>query len=84
LVGIVVHMGSQAPSALSVLSLIPSTRFPFSVQWFVASIHLQVLSPLGSAVFGLLQKALLIFINPLLFHTITLDGRVSRYEPGGC
>jgi len=39
LVCIVVHMGSQAPSSLSVLSLIPSTGVPFSVQWFAAGIR---------------------------------------------
>jgi len=39
LVGIVVHMGSRAPSALSILSLIPPTGVLFSVQWFAASIR---------------------------------------------
>jgi len=40
LLGIVVHMGSQALQALPVLSLIPSMGVPFSVQWFAAGIRL--------------------------------------------
>jgi len=40
LVGIVVLMGLQIPSATSILSLIPSMGTPFSVQWLAASIRL--------------------------------------------
>jgi len=42
LVGIVVLMGLQAPSALSILPLIPQRGggVLFSVQWFAASINL--------------------------------------------
>jgi len=41
LVGMVVLMGLQAPSALSILPLIPSPKgVLFSVQWFAASIGL--------------------------------------------
>jgi len=40
LVGIVVHIGSRAPSALSVLSKIPSMGVSFLVQWFAADIRL--------------------------------------------
>jgi len=40
LVGIVVLMGLQTPSASSILSLTPPTETQFSVQWFLASICL--------------------------------------------
>jgi len=40
LVGIVVLMGLQTPSALSILPLIPPKGVLFSVWWFVASIDL--------------------------------------------
>jgi len=40
LVGIVVLMGLKAPSALSILPLIPSKDVVFSVRWFAASIDL--------------------------------------------
>jgi len=40
LVGIVVLMGLQAPSTLSILPLIPLKGVLFSVQWFAASIDL--------------------------------------------
>jgi len=41
-VGIVVLMGLQAPSALSILSLIPPMVAPFSVRWLAASIGLYI------------------------------------------
>jgi len=47
LVGIVVHMGLQAPSAPSILSLIPPIGTLFSVQWLVASIHLCICQALA-------------------------------------
>jgi len=40
LAGIAVLMGSQVPSAPSILSLTPPMRTPFSVHWLATSIHL--------------------------------------------
>jgi len=75
LVGIIVLMGLKVPSTPSVLSVIPPTGTPFSVQWFVASFRLYICHALAEPLRRQLYQA------PVSMHFLA-SSILSRF--GGC
>jgi len=83
LIGIVALIGSQAPSAPSILSLTPPMGIPFSVQWLVESIRLCICQALAEPLRRQLYRA------PVSTHFLAsamlsgFDGCVWAGSPGG-
>jgi len=90
LVGIVVLMGLQTPSAPSILSRTPPMGTLFSIQWLASSIHLCICHALAEPLrrqLILLSKLfeLTVIVNTIKFTVcLLLTQRITYFTSSGC